>query len=187
MSPLVCILIATRALPLLSVLDLGQTVVTQRSTGQDGLGRTSSVSAAAEVTRRARNGHRLRLAVSGSAGPPLPALSTRRSAFELRLGLLLRLLLLRLRLRLLLRALVRRVLVLRALLLRVLALLCRASMGDTPGGLHAHAAHLCLHTPQMSALHARRLTEARCRRSNLERSMLHASQRQFSRCLTKTW
>ena len=153
---------------------------------QDGLGHTSSVSAAAGVTRRAGNGHRLWLAVSGSAGPPLAALSARRSASELRLGLLLRLRLLLL-LRLLLRALMWRVLLLRALVLRVLALLCRASMGDTPGGLHAHAAHLCLHTPQMSALHVRHLTEARCRCSDLEISALHASQRQFSRCLTNTW
>lgn len=108
-------------------------------------GHTSSISAAG-VTRHARDWHRLRLAVSGSAGPPLAALSARRSAFVLRLGLLLRLLLRR---RLLLRVLVlRRVL---ALVLRVLALLCWAAVGGTPGGLHAHAAHLCLHTPQTSA------------------------------------
>ena len=151
--------------------------------GQAGLGHTSSISAAAGVTRRVRNGHCLRLPVSGSAGPPLAALSARRSAVGLRLGLLLRLLLRAL----MWRVLVLRVLLLRALLLRMLALLCRASMGHTPGGLNAHAAHLCLHTPQISAFSIRPLPEARCRCSNLEISALHASQRQFSRCLTNTW
>ena len=37
------------------------------------------------------------------------------------------------------------------LVLRVLALLCRAAVGSAPGGVHAHAAHLGLHTPQISA------------------------------------
>ena len=117
-------------------------------TGQGGLGHTGSISAAAGVTRCARNGHCLWLAISGSAGPPLAALSARRSAFVLRLGLLLLRLL---RLLLLLWVLVRRVLVRRVLALRVLALLCRAAVDGTPGGVHAHAAHLCLHILQISA------------------------------------